>query len=62
MSGTAKNASAIEQAIRRNEWERIALALLIALAAAARNAPPGTIDDLLALLSIEEAADDAPRS
>jgi hypothetical protein len=55
-------ATALDRAVRRNDWERVALALLIALAAAARNAPPGTIDDLLALLSGEEARDDAPRA
>jgi hypothetical protein len=55
-------ASALDRAVRRNDWERVALALLIALAAAAREASPGTIDDLLALLSGEEARDDAPRA
>jgi hypothetical protein len=54
--------TALDRAVRRNDWERVALALLIALAAAARKAPPGTIDDLLALLSGEEARDDAPRA
>ncbi len=55
-------ASAMRRAVRRNDWERIALALLIALDAAARRAPSGTIVDLLALLSTEEARDDADRA
>ena len=38
-------------AIRRSEWELAALLLLDALAATARAAPPGTIDDVLAVLS-----------
>ena len=38
-------------AIRRNEWELAALLLLNALATAVRAAPPGTIDDVLAVLS-----------
>ncbi len=40
-------------AIRRKDWERAALLLLIGLMEAARNAPPGTIDDVLELLSAE---------
>lgn len=55
------NAGALGRAIKRNDWERVALALVLALAAATRKAPPGTIDDLLAMLSTEEAADDPPR-
>jgi hypothetical protein len=58
---TRAQAGALERAVRRNEWERVALALLIALADAARRAPPGTIDDVLALLSDEEGRDDARR-
>ena len=48
-------------AIRRNEWERVALLLLLGMAEAARKAPPGTIDDVLAMLSLEEDGDDAQR-
>ena len=40
-------------AIRRNEWERAALLLLIGLLEAARGVPPDTIDDVLAMLSDE---------
>ena len=42
---------ALALAIEGGDWERASLLLLIALARAARAAPPGTIDDLLALLS-----------
>ncbi len=48
-------ASAIELAIARGEWERMSLLLLIAMTEAVRQAPAGTIDDVLALLSDEEA-------
>ncbi|MBI5285095.1 MAG: hypothetical protein HY874_08390 [Chloroflexi bacterium] len=51
----------IAASIRRNEWERVALLLLIGVAAAARKAPPGTIDDVLALLSAEEDGDAATK-
>lgn len=37
--------------------EYVALRLLLALAEALRNAPPATIDDLLALLSDEDGDD-----
>lgn len=53
---TPRNAMAA--AIGRNDdWERIAVCLLLALARAARNAPPGTIDDVLALLDAEGSSD-----
>lgn len=53
---TPRNAMAA--AIGRNDdWERIAVCLLLALARAARNAPPGTIDDVLALLETEGSSD-----
>ena len=48
-------------AMRRNEWERVALLLLLGVAEAARKAPPGTIDDVLAMLSAEEDGDAATR-
>ena len=51
----------IAASIRRNEWERVALLLLIGVAAAARKAPPGTIDDVLALLSAGEDGDAATK-
>jgi hypothetical protein len=47
--------------MRRSEWERVALLLLLGVAAAARKAPPGTIDDVLALLSDTEAGDATDR-
>lgn len=53
--------SALAMAIRRNNWELAALLLLDALATAARSLPPGAIDGILALISDEEAADDAAR-
>ncbi|MEX2245739.1 MAG: hypothetical protein WEC75_03540 [Dehalococcoidia bacterium] len=48
-------ASALAIAIRRSDWERAALLLLIALAEAARSSPPGTVEDLLALLDTIDA-------
>ncbi|HYM15764.1 MAG TPA: hypothetical protein VEZ14_09400 [Dehalococcoidia bacterium] len=49
-----RRTDALAVKIRRGEWQVVALALLLGLAEAARTAPPGTIDDVLALLSIEE--------
>lgn len=49
----------LRQYIRRCEWERVAVLLLLGLEITARNAPSGTIDDVLALLS--EDADDTRR-
>ena len=49
-------------AIRRKDWERAALLLLIGLLEAARNAPPGTIDDVLVMLSREEQGVAEPQS
>ncbi len=51
----------IAVSVRRNEWERVALLLLLGVAAAARKAPPGTIDDVLAMLSDTEAGDAPPQ-
>jgi hypothetical protein len=51
---------AMAMAIRRREYERVALYLALAIARAARAAPPGTIDDVLALLArdgVEERDD-----
>jgi len=48
---------AMAQAVRRNDWDRIAVCLLLGISIAARKAPPGTIDDLLALLAAEDAAE-----
>lgn len=49
-------AAALAQPVVR---ERFALCLLVALARAVAQAPPGTIDDLLALLAAEEDRDAA---
>ena len=50
-------------ALRRGETERVALALLLGVAAAARSLPDASIDDLLALLSDDDdAANTALRS
>jgi len=51
----------IATSMRRREWARVALLLLLGVAAAARNAPPGTIDDVLALLSDTEDGNAADR-
>lgn len=48
-------------AIRRKDWERAALLLLIGLLEAARNAPPGTIDDVLMLLSLDAGGSGGPQ-
>ena len=53
--------TALAQAIQRNEWELAALLLLEALTAVSRTLPPGTIDDVLALISETEASDDVAR-
>ncbi len=45
---------AMALAIERREWDRVALCLLLGVSIAARKAPPGTVDDLLALLAGEE--------
>jgi len=50
--------SALAVAIRRGDWERAGLLLLVAMAEVTRSAPAGTIDDLLALLSDEEVCDE----
>jgi hypothetical protein len=60
MTRTRKRPSeerALAAAIERREWERVSLYLLLGVTAAVRAAPPGQIDDLIALLS-GEAADE----
>jgi hypothetical protein len=57
----ARPGSALAAAIRRDDWELAALLLLDAIAAVARTMPPGTVDDVLALLSDTEDADDPAR-
>ncbi len=53
--------TALAIAISRNQWELVALLLLDALATTARTMPRGDIDDVLALLSQPEGADDGAR-
>jgi hypothetical protein len=45
--------TSLAMAIRRKDWERAALLLLVSLLEMARDMPPGTIDDMLTLLSAE---------
>lgn len=47
--------AAVAVAVRRGEWERASLLLLIAVSVAARRLPAGTVEDVLALLSETEA-------
>lgn len=56
-----RRSEAVASAIERGNAESVALCLLVALARALAAAPPGTIDDLLALLA-EEGAGDARES
>ena len=46
----------IAAAMQRGEWERVALALLLGVAIAARSMSDANIDDLLALLGDDDAA------
>jgi hypothetical protein len=50
-------ALAIERG-ERGEWERLALYLLLGVSVAASKAPPGTVDDVLALF---DAGEERPR-
>lgn len=52
--GRAGPRDGIALAIERGEWERLALYLLLGVSVAASKAPPGTIDDLLALFDAGE--------
>ena len=52
---------ALTAAIQRDDWELAALLLLDAFARVLQTLPPGTVDDVLALISEMEAADDAGR-
>ncbi|MHB8377057.1 MAG: hypothetical protein ACYDEB_08895 [Dehalococcoidia bacterium] len=49
-----RRSPAMARAVRRGEWERLALYLALAVAQAARAAPQATIDDVLALLGAAE--------
>jgi hypothetical protein len=53
------HSGALALAIERSDWERASLLILLAIARAARSAPPDTIDDVLALISFGEEAGDA---
>ena len=51
----------IAAAMQRGEWERVALALLLGVAIAARSMSDANIDDLLAFLSDDDASSDVQR-
>ena len=51
--------AAMARALRRREYERVALYLALAAAQAARTAPQATIDDVLALFDDGEPDDRA---
>jgi hypothetical protein len=55
--------AALARKIEERDWEFVATALLLAMQSAARRLPPGTIDDVLALISLEreEERHDASR-
>ena len=54
-AATPHRPGALALAIERDDWERASLLILLAFSRTVRRMPPGTIDDLLALLSIEDA-------
>lgn len=49
---------ALAAAVRRGEWERVALYVLLGVAETARAAPAGTIEDVVALLARETERDE----
>jgi hypothetical protein len=51
--------TALETAIRSNDWERAALYLLLGLARATERVPPQSLAALIALLSGDEDDEDA---
>jgi hypothetical protein len=51
------SARTLAAAIERGEWERVSLYLLLGVARTLRSAPPGQIEDLIALLA-DEAVDE----
>lgn len=57
----SRGPSALALAIERDDWERASLLVLLAFSATVRRMPPGTIDDLLALLSTDGAAGEVSR-
>ena len=54
---TARTA-AMRRAVRSGDLERVALYLALAILRAARETPPATIDDVLAVLAHEDEDDD----
>jgi hypothetical protein len=46
--------TAIAAAVRRNEWDRVALYLLVGVVKAAERLPPESLSELLALLEGDE--------
>lgn len=52
-------ATALDRAVAREDWEAVALYLLVAFARIVRETPAGTLDDLLAVLA-EDGGSDAP--
>jgi hypothetical protein len=54
---TARTA-AMRRAVRSGDFERVALYLALAILRAARETPPATIDDVLAVLAREDEDDD----
>lgn len=61
-AGGSRRESALALAIRRDDWELAALLLLHGIVSAARTLPPGTIDDVLALLDAEASRDRRPEA
>ena len=55
MKRTRDDGEVIAAAMQRGEWERVALALLLGVAIAARSMSDANIDDLLVLLSDDDA-------
>ncbi len=57
-TASRRRGGALAAALRRDDWERVALFVLLGIAEAARTAPPGAIDDVVALLAHEPEARD----
>lgn len=60
--GGPRRQTALALAIRRDDWELAALLLLHGIVSAAQQLPPGTIDDVLALLDAEASRDRRPEA
>ena len=52
--GSREGRKVLAAAIRREEWDRVAALLLLAMTDVVREMPRGDIDDVLALLSSED--------